>query len=216
VHAAGVRRLVLVSSFGVYQWHRRPTTPVDEFFPRGDGGPYSNLTAAKEAVAEAYARRYGFELVVVRPASVFGVGHFSGGSSIGRRIQALLLAGLRAEPIVYQPWGTNEYVYADDLGRALDAAATAPLPSPSFINVGNGCLTSFASLLDVVQRASGRSIEAEVDVGEGGTPRSAPLDISAARRLLGWQPGFTLEQAVDDHIGQLRGLGPEGVRRLEH
>ena len=38
-------------------------------------------------MVEAYQRLYGFELIIVRLANVYGVGHFAGGSAGGEMVQ---------------------------------------------------------------------------------------------------------------------------------
>src|SRR3954470_17844405 len=118
VRLGGVRRLVHISTFGVYDRRRETNAPVTEDFPRGGERGYGNYKVAKELILEAYASAYGFELIMLRPANVFGVGHFWSGSSGGRKIQRLLEAGLdgtRAR-IPASETVANEYVYAKDVG----------------------------------------------------------------------------------------------------
>ena len=75
VRLGGVRRLVHISTFGVYDRRRETNKPVAEDFPRGGERGYGNYKVAKELILEAYASAYGFELIMLRPANVFGVGH---------------------------------------------------------------------------------------------------------------------------------------------
>ena len=80
VRLTGVRRLVQISTFGVYDRRSGEPAPIDETFHRGPGEAYGNSKVAKELMVEAYQRLYGFELIVLRLANVYGVGHFAGGS----------------------------------------------------------------------------------------------------------------------------------------
>jgi len=84
VRLTGVKRLVLISTMGVYDRRQEGSTPINEDFPRGEGAPYGNSKVAKELMVEAYQRLYGFELVVLRLANAYGFGHFWGGSAGGR------------------------------------------------------------------------------------------------------------------------------------
>ena len=88
VRLTGVRRLVHISTFGVYNTRRAAEGPLQETFYRGTGKPYGSTKVAKEVLLEAYQRQYGFELIMLRPASVFGLGHFwsgsGGGAAFGR------------------------------------------------------------------------------------------------------------------------------------
>src|SRR5215208_3710396 len=128
VRLTGVRRLVHISTFGVYDRRRKTSGPVTEGFARGGGRGYGNYKVAKELILEAYANLHGFELIVLRPANVFGFGHFWSGSGGGKKMQDLLEAGLdgRTARIEQSQTMANEYIYAKDMGRAIDLAATVP------------------------------------------------------------------------------------------
>ncbi|MCZ6621744.1 MAG: NAD-dependent epimerase/dehydratase family protein, partial [Deltaproteobacteria bacterium] len=90
VRLTGVKRLIHISTFGTYDRRREGSTPIFSDFPRGDGAPYGNSKVATELMLEAYQRLYGFELIVLRLANVYGLGHFWAGSAGGEIIQNLL------------------------------------------------------------------------------------------------------------------------------
>jgi UDP-glucose 4-epimerase len=202
----GVRRLVHISTFGVYD-RRRETgnAPVAEDFPRGGARAYGAFKAAKELILEAYADAYKFELIMLRPANVFGLGHFWSGSSGGRKMQNLIEAGFigKTARIASSETMANEYIYAKDVGRAVDAAATANLPPQIHFNIGNGYVSPFEDVLAAV-KALCPDLAYEVDKGEPPHSKSAPLDISAAKRYLGWEPKFTLQSAFEDYLKDLK------------
>ena len=119
VRLTGVKRLIHISTFGVYDMRREVTGPVTEDFPRGAGRGYGNYKGAKELILEAYQQQYKFELLMLRPANVYGFGHFFAGSSGGMKMQALLRTGLDGGKarIPASETMANEYIYADDMGR---------------------------------------------------------------------------------------------------
>lgn len=206
VRLTGVRRLVHISTFGVYD-RRRETgnAPVTEDFTRGGSRAYGAFKGAKELILEAYAAAYGFEVVMLRPANVFGLGHFWSGSSGGQKMQRLIEAGLDGGTARIPSTETmaNEYIYAKDVGRAVDAAATAPRPPQIHFNIGNGYVSSFGDVLDAV-RALCPNVRYEVEAGEPPHSKIAPLDISAAKRHLGWEPRFTIKSAFEDYLKDLK------------
>ena len=209
---AGVRRLIHVSTFGVYDLRRPLGHTISEDFPKGPVRAYGAFKAAKELILEAYAAEYGFELVILRPANVFGLGHFWSGSSGGMKMQALLEAGLSGDTarITSAETMANEYIYAKDMGRAVDLAATRPMPNEHVFNVGNGFITPFDEVVTAV-----REIYPKLDVAiEPGPPpksKSVPLDISRARQHLGWRPKFSMREAFKDYAAEL-----EAARRSMH
>ncbi|MDH7797535.1 MULTISPECIES: NAD(P)-dependent oxidoreductase [unclassified Beijerinckia] len=193
VRLTGVRRLVQVSTFGVYDPFIQPTGPIGEDFPRGGKRGYGNLKGAIELMLEAYAAQYGFELVMLRPANVYGYGHFSAGSTGGMKMQALLEAGLfntKATIASAQTMAT-EYVYEDDVGIAVELAATVAAPSRTTFNIGNGALTTFDELVAAV-KAVAPGFQCEVEPGDAPQSKAYPLDISQAEKGLGWKPQYSL------------------------
>ncbi|HTI86097.1 MAG TPA: NAD(P)-dependent oxidoreductase [Alphaproteobacteria bacterium] len=204
VRFAGIPRLVHISTFGVYDWRRAMTAPVREDFARGPGRGYGNFKVAKEMILEAHRRLHGYELVVLRPANVYGVGHFWAGSSGGAKMQALISAGLTGETarIPATEAGANEYIYAKDVGRAVDAAVTAKAADAMFLNVGTGTVTPFATLIETAKRVLPRlKVEIEGDVAD--IERGQPLDVSAAKRALGWSAVYSLEEGLADYAREL-------------
>ena len=205
VRLTGVRRLVHISTFGVYDRRRKTNGPMREDFARGGGRGYGNYKVAKELILEAYARAHGFELIMLRPANVFGFGHFWSGSGGGKKMQDLLEAGLDGKTARIEQSQTmaNEYIYARDMGRAIDLAATAPMPKQTIFNIGNGVVTPFDEVLAAV-KALFPALRYEIEPDEQPQSKSAPLDIAAAKEHLGWEPRFSVQAAFEDFLKEMK------------
>jgi len=205
VRLNGVRRLVHISTFGVYDRRREANAAIAEDFPRGQGRGYGNYKAAKELILEAYAAAHGFELIMLRPANVFGLGHFWSGSSGGQKMHNLIVAGLDGKParIPASETMANEYVYAKELQRAVDLAATVAMPKQIAFNIGNGVVTPFDEVLAAVKTLF-PSLRYEIEPGEPPQSKSAPLDISAAKAHLGWEPRFSINAAFEDFLTEMK------------
>ena len=199
VRLTGIKRVVHLSTFGVYDWRRTDEVEkMDEGFARGSGAAYSNSKAAQEMILEAYRIQCGFEAVVLRPGNVFGMGHFWGGSGGGEKVHSLIEAGVRGTKAVIPEEQTMafEYVYSDDMGRALDLAATkGDLPDGAAYNISWGRAIMFDELVDAI-KTSLPDLDIEIQPGTPPTNRLTPLDISRAQEELGWEPAFTLEEAL--------------------
>jgi nucleoside-diphosphate-sugar epimerase len=204
VRLTDIPRLVHISTFGVYDWRRPMTVPVVEDFPRGPGRGYGNFKVAKEMILEAHRRLHGYEFVAIRPANVYGVGHFWSGSSGGAKMQALVAGALNGETarIPAAEAVPNDYIYAKDVGRAVDLAVTKPVPKSMFFNIGNGVVTPFSTLVETVQKVL-PSLKVQIDGKVEETGRGQPLDISAAKRELDWEPAYSLEQGFADYAKEL-------------
>lgn len=208
VRLTGVKRVVQISTLGVYNRAFEGSGTVPETLQRGDSTAYGNSKAVQELVLEAYSRLYGFELMVVRLAHVFGLGHFLGGAESGAITHTLLTCGRESgvAKIARRQARPLERIYAKDVGRAVDLAATVPVPPVNVFNIGTGLVTTFDELVEVA-----RAIypDLEVEVVPDGTPREGPkrpLDITRAREHLGWEPRFDLGAALRDYVKDLDAL----------
>jgi len=205
VRLTGVKRLVHISTFGVYDTRRETDQPIKETFPRGTGKPYGSTKVAKEVLLEAYQGKYGFELIMLRPANVFGLGHFWSGSGGGEKMQILLQGALEGKParIPQDQTMANEYVYAKDMGKAVDQAATVPMPEETLFNIGSGTVTPFEEVVETLEKLV-PSVRIEIVPGEAPVSKSQPLDISSAKKHLNWEPAFSLEAAFQDYLQDLK------------
>jgi UDP-glucose 4-epimerase len=208
VRLTGVKRLVQISTMGIYDRRLEGGSPIEENFHRGPGEPYGNSKVAKELMVEAYQRLYGFELIIVRLANVYGVGHFAGGSGGGEMVQNLLQTGIKGGVVkINQEQARDfEYIYYKDLGRALDKAATVGLPAPTTLNIGTGVIVTFDDLVGTAEKLLPKL---QVEIIPGTKPRSSkqPMVITKAKQVLGWEPQYTLEAGFTDYIKELKDLG---------
>ena len=211
VRLAGLRRLVHISTFGVYDTRRETSDVIDESFPRGAGRGYGNFKVAKEVLLEAYADLHKFELVMLRPANVYGFGHFWAGSSGGAKMQALLEAGLSGVKarIPSAETMTNEYIYADDMGRAVDLAVTKSLPKGAIFNIGNGFVTPFEDVVAAV-RAHCPALNYEIEAGEPPKNKAVPLSISAAEKHLDWRPAHDIVAGFGAYLSEIKAARAQG------
>jgi nucleoside-diphosphate-sugar epimerase len=206
VRLTGVRRLVLISTMGVYDRRQESSSPITEDFPRGEGNPYGNSKVAKELMVESYQQLYGFELIILRLANVYGFGHFWGGSGGGEIIQTMLQKGMTGE-LVRAPQEQArdfEYIYYKDVGRAIELAATVPMPVKRFFNIGTGVIVKFEELIAMAKRLLPKL---EVEIIPGKPPRSAkqPLAIARAKEYLSWEPHYpAMEMGLRDYIQELK------------
>ena len=193
VRLTGVKRLVHTSTFGVYDWRRHAPEPITEDFYRGSGVPYGNSKVAKELLLEAYSKMHQFELMVIRPANVYGLGHFWSGSGGGEKIQALLVSGFKGETakIPEEQTMAFEYIYCKDIGRAVDLAATVPIPEKNVFNIAEGKVTQFQEIVRYRQETLAQMLGGDHPRNQAPVSRTQHLDISRAKKYLGWEPQYT-------------------------
>ena len=202
VRLAGVNRLVHISTMGVYDRTDANDTPLLESSQLGSDRAYPASKVANELIVNTYATQYGFELVILRPANVYGLGHFWAGSGGGEVLQRLVTAGVKSEVIEMPVVRDFEYVYAKDVGRAVEIAATIPQPAQRIFNIGNGEITNHAELVQAIKTSMpGLNVVISGGSGEG---QRQPMDITASNQILDWQPQYSLADGLADYASELK------------
>jgi UDP-glucose 4-epimerase len=201
----GLRRIVYVSTFGVYDRSKISGNVIRETDPIGGHNLYTTTKLCSEHLVHSYAEQYALDAIIIRPAGIFGRGHYVGGSTVGMVMRELAMSIMKGETAsidakVYAP---NEYVYAKDVAYALHLACRAADPKQRTYNAGSGVVTGPEALAQIAKElAPNASVEI---VGSGGAAasKSAPLDLSASKAELGYTPRFPLREALRDYLEEL-------------
>lgn len=181
--AAGVRRLVHVSSAEVYgRSARAGVREDDELRPVS---PYGAAKAAAEQLVRAAVERGEMEVVVLRPFSVYGPG-----SPATSLVGTIVAQSRSADEILVRSLGTvRDYVHVDDV--ALAAITALSRGEGGVYNIGSGRGTSVAELAQAATVAAGRAIPVRAT---GDPDRPAAIDLAvlvanpaAAAAALGWR-----------------------------
>lgn len=208
---SGVKRVAHVSTFGVYDWESIRRGPVKENYPLWGHSFYHATKVTNELLLGAYQRFYDFEAVVIRPASVYGPGHYRGGSTGGMNMSDLVRACLGNKPIrlFEKRIGKNDFVYAKDVGRGIALACTARGAAGKAFNIGTGEVygpEDFRRILRKLFPKRDIKIVKERDSSRAGHER-VRLDLSQSKKILGFVPRFPLEKGIKDYIERSREIG---------
>lgn len=200
-----LRRVVYVSTFGVYDRGKIKDSVVKESHPIGGRNLYATTKVCSEHLVHAYAAMYQLDTVIIRPGGVFGRGFYVGGSTVGKVMRDLALSMIKGAPITIDAttYGPNEYVYGKDVGLALFLACKAENLKQRIYNAGTGVVTGPEELAQAVRELAPKI---EVKVGGAGTAdqsRNIPMDISVSQAELGYAPKFPLKEALKDYMDEL-------------
>ena len=115
--AAGVKRVIQISSFGVYRWFPRPEA-FNESTPQLDGqkrkgGAYRATKQLSEQLAFELSKKHGIAITALRPAGIYGARDTNLMPSL-RRLMRL--------PLVPAPSLHFPFVYAGDIADAVVGA----------------------------------------------------------------------------------------------
>ena len=167
--------------------------PADEDAVRRPLAPYGVSKLAGEEYLAAYNRLYGSRHVSLRFGNVYGPRQDPHGEA---GVVAIFLGKLaEGEPprIFGDGSQTRDYVYAGDVAQATLAGAGQ---DGGVFNVGTGEETSVLDLYELCRRVAGSELEAEEAPPRLGEIQRSVLDVSRAKRDLGWSPEVPLEEGL--------------------
>lgn len=133
-HQAGVKRVVHISTFGIYKWSIFRT--LNEQSPQLDGarrqgGPYRATKQTSEALAWELARRDGIGLTTLRPTAVYGARDHN----LLRPVYRLMKL-----PVLPLPSVSFPVVFAGDVADAVVGALKNDASAGQAYNVGGADL----------------------------------------------------------------------------
>lgn len=204
------RRLVQVSSSMVYGNFLGET--ANEASPTEPINAYGRMKLAAEAIVQSFGARGVVETVIVRPMAVYGPGdHYD------RVVPKFCSQCLAGEPLVVRTGADSliDFSYIGDIVEGLTAAATEPAAAGQIFNLSYGEARSVFDLVSILQTHF-PDLRYDISPAAGPTrPNRGALDISKARRLLGYRPAMALDTGIAHCIAHLRDLEAVGADALD-
>jgi UDP-glucose 4-epimerase len=202
---SGARRIVNSSTGGGLYGDARvlPTPEDDPIFPLA---PYGQAKLAAEAYCGLYGRLHGLSTISLRYGNVYGPRQDVHGEAGVVAIFCGLLTEGRRPTVFGDGHQTRDWVNVEDVVRANLLAADSDLTGP--VNIGWGRETSVLELLAALNELSEPGARFEplfADERQGEVRRSC-LDVSRARRELGWEPRVELAPGLGRVLAWLHGL----------
>jgi nucleoside-diphosphate-sugar epimerase len=177
VAAAGVGRVVQMSTFGVYRWHiGKPA--FDERSPvldgaRRQGGAYRATKQMSEALAFEISRKHGIQTTALRPAGIYGA----------RDVNTVPYMRMYMKlPLVLAPRFWFPFVYAGDIANAVVGALRNDA-SGDQVYLTAGHSATFYDFASAWRAAAGkRNLVVPLPLGTG-----MYVDCSKAEREIGFR-----------------------------
>lgn len=193
-----VKRIVFASSGGTV-YGAPEHMPIREDHPTNPLVSYGIAKLTIEKYLALYRRQYGLEPVVLRVANPYGWGQRLGVAQgvVGEFIKRAL-SGERIDI-----WGdgsvVRDYLYVSDVARAFRLAVDYQ-GAETLFNIGSGVGTSLNDLIASIEVILGHSIERKYSIGRSFDVPVSVLDISRARRELGWVPEVDLASGLQKTV----------------
>jgi CDP-glucose 4,6-dehydratase len=197
-----VRSIVVASSDKAYGDHGGRAYIED--MSLGADHPYAASKTCTDVIAQTYAATFGLPVVITRCGNLYGGGDLQWSRIVPGTIRSVL-AGER--PVIRSDGHfVREYLYIEDAARgvlALAQAASSDLGGEAF-NFGSDTRLSVLEIVEAILRAMRVDLQPDVRNDAVNEIREQRVTWEKARRSLGWQPAFTLEEGLERTIAWYR------------
>ncbi len=191
----GVKRVVFISSGAVYG--DQGEQPLRESSAPDPRSPYAVSKLAAEYYVRTIGALWGIETVCLRVFNAYGPGQHLPPSH-PPVIPNMLRQAVGQGTVVVHGDGrqTRDFVFVDDVVRAMVASATAPHAAGAIINVGSGTETSIADAARLVLAVTGS--DAEIIASPKTVTGVARMcaDLTVAKDKLGFVPRIPLAEGL--------------------
>ncbi|MBR5901148.1 SDR family oxidoreductase [bacterium] len=190
-----VRRLVYAGSSSAYGNSGAPVKSEAEL--PDPISPYAVTKLAGEYYCRSFAAIYGLETVVLRYFNVFG--ERQDPNSLYSAVIPLFCAAAkekRRATIFGTGEQTRDFTYVKNNVEANMLAAKAEGISGQVFNIACGQTISLLELHAAINRIMGTDLEPVMAPPRIGDVMHSSADITKARKLLGYEPGFTFEEGL--------------------
>ena len=191
-----VKRIVFAASSSAYG--DTLTLPKSEDMQPVPISPYGVSKYVGELYAQTFGRCYGLENVCLRYFNIFGPRQDpdSPYSGVLSRFSAAFLDS--TPPVVFGDGEqTRDFTYVDNAVLANILACEAPSASGRTFNVGTGHAVSLNQVLQMLQKASGKTLETKYEPSREGDIRDSLADIRLAKEFLGYEPAVLFEEGLE-------------------
>jgi dTDP-L-rhamnose 4-epimerase len=159
---------------------------------------YAATKLAQENMLEVWAGAFGCDVTVCRLQNVYGPGQSLINSYTGIvSLFARLARDRKSIPLFEDGLMLRDFVYIDDVAKALLAAVDVPLHGCTRVDIGTGKAATITKVADVIRRRYGAPAPHVSGAYRPGDVRHASCDVALAGRWLNWDPDWPLERGLE-------------------
>jgi GDP-L-fucose synthase len=185
-------------------------------YPEESNAPYGLAKKMNFVLSDAYRRQYGLDSCVPVMANLYGPGDnfdLEDSHVIAAMVHKYAIATERGEPEVVL-WGTGEptreFLYVDDAARALLLCAER-LDVSDPVNIGTGTETRIRDLAEMISELTGYEGKTVWDSSKPDGQPKRYLDVTRARKLIGFEAETPLEEGLRRTIESFRAVDMAAV-----
>ena len=207
-----VKQIVLASSDKAYGEHEK--LPYDEAAPLQGRHPYDCSKSCADLIGQCYAATFKLPVAITRCGNFYGGGDLNWNRVVPGTIRSLLR---NQRPIIRSDGKfVRDYFYVEDGAAAYMLLAEKLAENPDLRGEAfNFSIESQVTVLDLVNKITsllGSELSPEIQNIANNEIRRQFLSAEKAKRVLGWQALFSLEDGLRRTIDWYRGYFAEAQR----
>jgi len=200
---AHVKRFVYAASSSAYG--DTPTLPKVETMRPDPLSPYAVGKLVGEYYLSVFAKVYGLQTISLRYFNVFGPGQ-DPASQYAAAIPAFVTAILKNKPPTVYGDGeqSRDFTYIDNVVHANLLAARAKKTAGEVVNVACGEVVTVNAIIGEINRLLGKNVKPIYAPVRAGDVKHSLADITAARKLIGFEPIVLFQEGLERSIDWYR------------
>ena len=157
---------------------------------------YGSLKLASEYIVKGYSKRFKINSIIIRPSAVYGPT-----DNNFRVVQKFIEDILNNKKIVVNNPKSNflDFTYVKDLVEGIKLATLSETPDIEVFNLTRGEGRSLNELMKILENNLGK-FNFEINEDNGIYPKRGSLDITKAKKMINYNPKFSLEEGVKDYL----------------
>lgn len=179
-------------------------SPINEIHPLKGQSPYSASKIAADKIAESFYKSFELPVTTIRPFNTFGPRQ-----SARAIIPTIITQALQNKVVkLGSLFPKRDFTYVKDTVNGFIKIAESDNSIGEVINIGSGKEISIGE----IARKIIKIIDPEIEIVTDETrirPKKSEVqqlisDISKAKKLLGWEPKYSLEEGLKETIDWMR------------
>ncbi len=200
---SGVKRIIFASTAAAYGDVTEDKLPIREEETLAPMSFYGLTKVAVEKYLKLYHDLYGLDYVALRFANVYGERQGDAGEGGVISIFAKRIAKDQGVTVFGDGKQTRDFIYAGDIASGIIAAMTTEKANAVY-NLSNQTETSLLELIELMAKASGKTVEPAFAAPREGDINRSMLCHEAAVQNLDWQPKMDLGEGLARTIAYFR------------
>ena len=192
---SGVKRIIFASTAASYGDVTEDKLPIHEEETLAPMSFYGLSKVTVEKYLKLYHDLYGLDYVALRFANVYGERQGDTGEGGVISIFAKRIAKDQGITVFGDGQQTRDFIYAGDIAAGIIAAMTTDKANAVY-NLSNQTETSLLELIELMAKASGKTVEPAFAAPREGDINRSMLCHEAAVQNLNWQPKMDLAEGL--------------------